>query len=86
MQKYYIDFLTYQEEQYVKSNCNSITFYCNTFEGGIYINGSIYLTGGKSFTISGNENELDQTIYKITPDSTFLTTGGVYTVIRKSYI
>jgi hypothetical protein len=86
MRNYIVDFLTYQDTQYINSDCNSITFYCNWFEGGITINDSIYLTGGKSFTISGNEGEIDKTHYKVVPDSTFVATGGYYTVIRKTYI
>jgi hypothetical protein len=86
MKKYTVDFLTINSPQYVKSGCNSITFWAYAPEGVAVINNSIKLYNYQSLSIDGNENEIDETIYFITGENLFFESGGYVTVIRKNYI
>tara|TARA_R110000868_G_scaffold119499_3_gene317214 strand:+ start:1554 stop:1802 length:249 start_codon:yes stop_codon:yes gene_type:complete len=82
MINYKIDFLTFNRNQYVKSDCGDITFFNNGTDN-VVINGSITLTTGQSLTISANYNEIDRTIYYITfPTSV----APQITILRKIYI
>jgi archaellum component FlaF (FlaF/FlaG flagellin family) len=62
MQKYKIDTLNYNYNYQVKSDCNDITFY-NSGGVNLTINSSLVLTPGASISFSGNEQEIDTTIY-----------------------
>lgn len=80
MQKYKIDVLNYRYSYQVKSDCNDITFY-NSGAVNITLNSSLVLTPGASISFSGNEREIDTTIYSwvIAPGN------GSITIFRKIY-
>jgi archaellum component FlaF (FlaF/FlaG flagellin family) len=62
IQKYKIDTLNYNYNYQVRSDCNDITFY-NSGGVNLTLNSSLVLTPGASISFSGNEQEIDTTIY-----------------------
>lgn len=75
-----IQFQTYNKFGQVESRCNSITF-VNNGSATAVING-LNILSGQSFSIPGNTNEMDKTIYNLS-----FTGGGTQEVIviRKIY-
>lgn len=83
MNKYKVDFLSYVQDNYVKSDCGDITF-VNNGTNTVIINNSLRLTANNSLSLSANAGELDTTIYFFK----FLGSGSgnLLTVLRKIYI
>jgi hypothetical protein len=81
MQKYKIDTLNYRNSYQVKSDCNDITFY-NSGNVNITLNSSLILNPGASISFSGNEREIDTTIYSWTMPAGL---GGSITIFRKIF-
>ena len=83
MKQYKIDFLQFNVDQAVMSECNEITFY-NTGTSSVIVNNTIKLFPGQVYTIKGNEIEIDKTVYNIV----FL--GGIdknkICILRKCFI
>lgn len=82
MKKYNIDFLQYGTTQFVKSDCNTITFY-NAGTSILLINQVLPLANGQSFTITGNENELCTTQFLLTFEGEGINNC---VIARKTYI
>jgi hypothetical protein len=80
MQKYKIDVLNYKTSNQVRSDCNDITFF-NSGAVNITLNSSLVLNPGSSISFSGNEREIDTTIYSfvIAPGN------GSIIIFRKIY-
>lgn len=81
MQKYSTEFLQYNSDSTIISNCNSIAF----INGGtvpVTID-KFVLAAGAALAIDGNENELNVTTYRITFGGA---TNGLLTVIRKFFV
>lgn len=80
MISYNVQFQTYNIFGQVESRCNSITF-VNNGSATAVING-LNILSGQSFSISGNTNEIDKTVYNLS-----FTGGGTQEVIviRKIY-
>ena len=81
MRKYTTEFLQYNADSTIFSNCNSIAF-INSGAVAVTIDKFI-LAAGASLAIDGNENEQNITTYRITFGGA---SNGVLTVIRKYYI
>ena len=84
MTKYKVDFLSYQSDNYVKSDCGDITF-VNSGTNTVVINDSLKLFSGNSLSLSANAGELDTTIY-IFKFLGLPGNGNILTVLRKIYI
>ena len=83
MQKYKISIATYQQGEYINSDCSDITF-INQGATPCQINNQITLQAGQSLSITAQANELDTTNYKISfPSGTIANNSLV--VIRKIY-
>jgi hypothetical protein len=67
--RYGVQINAYEQNQQIKSNCNSIQFY-NQGTSNVTINNQLTLIGGQSFTIEGNENEMCVTDFNLTFDNT----------------
>ena len=82
LQNYKIDTLNYNYSYQVRSDCNDITFY-NSGGVNITLNSSLVLNPGASISFSGNEQEIDTTIYTWT----FPPGAGLkaITIFRKIY-
>ncbi len=81
MKKYSTEFLQYNADFTIISNCNSIAF----INGGtvpVTID-KFVLAPGAALAIDGNENELNVSTYRITFAGA---TNGVLTVIRKFFV
>jgi hypothetical protein len=81
MQKYKIDTLNYRTSYQVRSDCNDITFF-NSGNANIILNSSLTLRPGSSISFSGNEREIDTTIYSWTMPPGL---GGSITIFRKIF-
>jgi hypothetical protein len=81
MRKYSTEFLQYNADSTIYSNCNSIAF-INSGTVAVTID-KFVLAAGASLAIDGNENEQNVTSYRITFGGA---TNGVLTVIRKFFI
>jgi hypothetical protein len=79
MKQYIIDVIQYSTNNNLTSNCNAITF-VNTGVTDCYIS-KFLLVPGASLSISGNENEIDVTVYIIS----FTGGTGILSVVRKFY-
>jgi hypothetical protein len=81
MQKYRTEIQQYTSDYTLFSNCNSLAF-INTGAAPVTID-KFVLAVGAALSIDGNENEINDTTYRI---SFAGATNGVLTVIRKYYI
>jgi len=82
-QKYNITFATYQNSQYVISDCSDITF-INTGTTDAFING-FKLVSGASIGFTCQNNEIDTTKYTLTFTSTTIANNSV-SVIKKIFV
>ena len=83
MQEYKYDFLNYQANNSVKSDCGDITFFNNGLNQ-VTINGALKLGFG-SITLPCNAGEIDRTIYSFIFDEV-VAGGNSIVVIRKIYV
>ena len=81
-QKFYIETKVFYTSQNIESNCNDITF-INSGTTNFTIM-DVELLPNQSLRISGNNGEIDTTIYILT-FSTLVSTGNLCTVIRKLF-
>jgi len=79
MTKYKTEFANYQQTIKIPSNCNVITFVNNSTTVSFNVNNFPVLPGA-SFSVAGNEGEIDETEYNIDFGTT--TTGSCW-VIKK---
>ena len=82
-QKYNIVFATYQNSQYIISECSDITF-INNGTTNCYINGFL-LAAGASIGFSAQWNEIDTTKYNLVFNDPTISNNSV-TVIKKIYV
>jgi hypothetical protein len=81
-QKFYIETKVFYTSQNIESNCNDITF-INSGTTNFTIM-DVELLPNQSLRISGNNGEIDTTIYILT-FTTLVSTGNFCTVIRKLF-
>ncbi len=80
--RFYIEVKQYYTTANISSDCNTITF-INYGSNDVNISG-VVLTQGQQFTIEGNVNEIDTTVYQAN-FSTSISVNNNITVIRKLY-
>lgn len=81
-QKFYIETKVFYTSQNIESNCNDITFINQGTTNFTIMD--VELLPNQSLRISGNNGEIDTTIYILT-FSTLVSTGNLCTVIRKLF-
>ena len=81
-QKFYIETKVFYTSQNIESDCNDITF-INSGTTNFTIM-DVELLPNQSLRISGNNGEIDTTIYILT-FTTLVSTGNLCTVIRKLF-
>jgi len=83
-QNYKIDFLSYTDDNSVRSDCADITF-VNNGATTIILNNTISIAPGSSLSLAANAGEIDRTIYNFY----FITSGTRakrLVVFRKIYV
>ena len=84
MQQFKIDFLTYSDDNSVRSDCADIAFF-NNGATTIILNNTLRIAPGSSLSLEANAGEIDRTIYNFY----FVTSGTLskrLIVFRKIYV
>ena len=81
-QKFYIETKVFYTSQNIESDCNDITFINQGTTNFTIMD--VLILPNQSLRITGNNGEIDTTLYTLTFD-TLISTGNLCTVIRKLF-
>jgi hypothetical protein len=81
-QKFYIETKVFYTSQNIESDCNDITFINQGTTNFTIMD--VLILPNQSLRITGNNSEIDTTLYTLTFD-TLISTGNLCTVIRKLF-